>query len=150
MLLKIIPCSLKEANEFIKIFHRHHGPVVGHKFSIAAVDETGKVRGVAVAGRPVARLLDDGFTLEVTRLCTDGVRNGCSFLYGAIRRIAKDMGYKKVITYTLITEPGSSLKAAGWKCVGKTKGDTWNRPKSKRIRNDKHPTVPKLRWEAIL
>ena len=113
-MLKLAPVSLKEANYFVEHHHRHHKPVVGHKFSIGCT-ENGKLVGVAIVGRPVSRYLDDGWTLEVNRMCTDGTRNACSFLYGAAARAAKAMGYKKLITYILDTEDGTSLRAAGWK-----------------------------------
>jgi hypothetical protein len=136
--------SLKEANDFVAELHRHHKPVVGHKFSIGAVKD-GKLVGVAIIGRPVARMLDNGLTLEVTRLCTDGTRNACSFLYGAAARAAFALGYKRIGTYTLPDEGGASLRASGWKLLGEKGGGTWNR--AARARTDKHPTVPKLRWE---
>lgn len=93
-MLEILPISLQTANEFIIEKHRHHGKVQGHKFSIAVSDGE-KVVGVCVVGRPVSRYLDDGKTVEITRLCTDGTRNACSMLYGRAAKIAKDMGYKK-------------------------------------------------------
>ncbi len=100
MLLKLLPISLAEANAFVQKHHRHHRPVVGHKFSLAAVQD-GKVVGVAIVGRPVSRLRDDGLTLEVTRLCSMGHRTVCSFLYGAAARAAFALGYRRIGTYTL-------------------------------------------------
>ena len=116
-MLEIVPISLAEANQYVSEHHRHHKPVVGHKFSVGCTDGENIV-GVAIVGRPVARYLDDGWTLEVNRLCTDGTRNACSMLYAAAWRAARAMGYRKIITYILDTEPGTSLRAAGWKCVG--------------------------------
>jgi hypothetical protein len=113
--MEIVPVSLEEANAFVVEFHRHHDPVVGHKFSIGVSDESGKVRGVAIVGRPVSRMLDNGWTLEVNRCCTDGVRNGCSMLYRAAWRAAKAMGYRRLITYTLQEEGGASLRRARWR-----------------------------------
>jgi hypothetical protein len=101
VMLELCPITLAEANAFVGALHRHHKPVVGHKFSIAVTDGE-KIRGVAIIGRPVARLLDNGTTLEVNRVCTDGARNACSMLYGAAWRAAKALGYKRLITYTLI------------------------------------------------
>lgn len=144
--LTIVPCTLAEANEFIRQYHRHHLPVIGHKFSIAVADETGKIRGVSVIGRPVSRSLDDGWTLEVNRVATDGCPNACSALYSAAWRAVRAMGYRKLITYTLNTEPGTSLRAAGWKCVAETKGGSWSCPSRPRV--DLHPLQGKLRWEA--
>lgn len=144
--LTIVPSELSEANMFVKRHHRHHQPVVGHKFSIAVVDEEGNVRGVAIIGRPVARSLDDGWTLEVTRCCTDGCSNACSALYASAWRAVRAMGYRKLITYTLNIESGTSLTAAGWKCVGEVKGRSWSCPSRPRV--DKNPLQDKLRWEA--
>jgi hypothetical protein len=145
--LKIITCKFDEANAFVKRHHRHHGKVVGHKFSLAVVDERDLVRGVAIVGRPVARGADDGMTLEVTRVATDGCPNACSALYGASWRAAKALGYRRLITYTLDTEPGTSLIAAGWKVVAEVKGRSWDCPSRPRV--DKHPTRGKFRWEPI-
>lgn len=144
--LTIVPCQLDEANAFIKQHHRHHQPVVGHKFSIAVADERNEVRGVAIIGRPVARHLDDGWTLEVTRLATDGCPNACSPLYAAAWRAVRAMGYKRLVTYILNTEPGTSLRAAGWRCVGEAGGGAWSCPSRPRV--DKHPLQVKLRWET--
>lgn len=131
--MRIIPLSLKIANQFIKDNHRHHQPVRGCKFSIGLYDT--KLRGVLIAGRPVSRMLDDGLTLEVTRLATDGVMNGCSMLYGAAARIAKEMGYTRIITYILDSEPGTSLKASGWIKTSDVRGQSWSRPSRQRQTN---------------
>lgn len=146
--LYLKPCSISEANQYIRLYHRHHGPVVGAKFAISLVDERGGVHGVVTSGRPVARALDDGWTLEVTRLATDGTPNACSMLYSAACRVAKAMGYRRVVTYILESEPGDSLRASGWTCAGKAGGGSWSVPS--RPRKDKHPLVPKLRWERTL
>lgn len=111
--MRIKQITLKEANNFVNKLHRHHSAVVGHKFSIGCFDG-GKLVGVAIVGRPVNRNNDDGNTLEVTRLCTDGTFNACSILYGRAARIAKEFGYDKIITYILESECGTSLKASGW------------------------------------
>lgn len=144
--LRIVPVSLGEAKAFIDQHHRHHPPPVGHKFSIAVADEGGEIRGVATVGRPVARHLDDGWTLEVNRVATDGCQNACSALYGAAWRAAKALGYRKLITYTLASEPGASLRGAGWDVVAEVKGRSWDTPSRPRV--DKHPTQMKLRWEV--
>lgn len=136
--------SLKDANAFVAELHRHHPVVVGHKFSLGAV-KNGKLVGVAIVGRPVSRILDNGITLEVTRLCTDGTKNACSFLYGAAAKATFALGYKRIGTYTLPNEGGASLRASGWKLLGEIKGKSWNMPSRPRI--DKHPTCNKLRWE---
>jgi len=145
-MLDLTPLPLDEANAFIKQVHRHHGTVVGYKFALAASHD-GVICGVAIVGRPVSRHLDDGLTLEVTRLATDGKKNASSFLYGACRRAAFALGYKRLITYTLPSESGSSLRAANWRCIGEAGGGAWSR--SKRPRIDKHPLQTKLRWECM-
>jgi len=144
-MLELQPITFKEACEFIKIHHRHHLPPTGWKFGIA-VNNGEKIVGVITVGRPVSRMLDNGWTLEVTRCATDGTHNAPSILYGAARRATFALGYKRLITYILTSEPGTSLKAAGWKCLGKTGGGTWNRKNRPRI--DKHPTIQKTIWEA--
>lgn len=120
-MLEVRPVSLAQANAFIIDKHRHHDKVQGHKFSEGVYDGD-KLVGVAVVGRPVSRHLDDGKTLEVTRLCTDGTYNACSILYARCSRIARDMGYKKIITYILDSETGTSLKASGWHLDAKDVG----------------------------
>lgn len=142
------PLELKQANEFVKMFHRHHPPVYRDKFRIGALLND-KLVGVIQVGRPVSRMLDDGFTLEVVRLCTDGSPQICSFLYSKAARIAKEMGYKKIITYILQSEAGTSLKATGWKCeTQKCGGGDWNR--IGRPRMTKAPQCLKQRWCKIL
>lgn len=120
-MLEIRPITLRAANAYVGQMHRHNIPVAGCKFAVSVV-EGERLCGVAVAGRPVARKLDDGLTLEIIRVCTDGTHNACSILYGACSRCAKEMGYKRVVTYTLVSEPGSSLKAAGFKNCGEAGG----------------------------
>jgi len=124
MSLTLVHVELETANEFVDSLHRHHKRVVGHKFSLGAVDGD-KLVGVAIVGRPVSRMRDDGETLEVTRLCTDGTRNACSFLYGASVRAAFALGYRRIGTYTLREEGGTSLRAAGWKLIGERGGGSW-------------------------
>ncbi len=135
--INIIPITLKTANEFVTNHHRHHSRVQGCKFCIGVSDDTGKLRGVAITGCPVSRYLDNGMTAEVTRLCTDGMKNACSFLYAACCRIAKHMGYVTIITYTLATESGASLKASNWTCEGIRGGDTWDSPSRPRPNSNK-------------
>lgn len=143
-MLDIVPMSLPEANAFVEQYHRHHKAVVGHKFSIGCTDGE-KIVGVVIIGRPVSRYLDDGMTLEVTRLCTDGTHNACSILYGAAWRAARAMGYKKVITYILDTENGASVRAAGYKCVGQAGGLRWTGKRRPGV--DLCPAQMKLRFE---
>lgn len=145
MSLRLAPCSLEDANAFVKALHRHHKPAVGHKFSLGALSGDELV-GVAIVGRPVSRMRDDGNTLEVTRLCTNGAKNACSFLYGAAARAAFALGYSRIGTYTLPEEGGASLRATGWKLLGERGGGSWGR--DSRPRTDKHPTQAKLLWET--
>lgn len=147
MSLAIVPVDFAEAVAFVREHHRHHVPPVGHKAAIA-VAEGEKVVGVAILGRPVARRVDDGWTLEVTRVATDGTRNACSKLYGAAWRLAQALGFRRLITYTLESESGSSLRAVGWRCIEATTraGQGWGVKSRPRV--DKHPLQKKLRWEV--
>ena len=147
MSLVPVPIKLREARAFVDQHHRHHRKPAGGMFAIGCAHEGGtEVLGVVIVGRPVSRVLQaDGFTAEVTRLCSLGGRNVCSFLYAAAWRAARAMGFRRLITYILDTEPGTSLEAAGWKCVGKAGGGKWNWAGRPRV--DSHPTQMKLRWE---
>jgi hypothetical protein len=138
--------ELGEANAFVSQYHRHHQPVVGHLFSLGATLED-KIVGVCIVGRPVSRMRDDGMTAEVTRLCTDGTRNACSFLYGAAARAAFALGFTKIGTYILASESGTSLTAAGWRLIGERGGGSWSVPSRPRV--DKHPTQKKLLFESV-
>ena len=142
------PISLKQANEYVSSLHRHHVNVHRDKFRIGVCDDNNVLRGVVQVGRPVSRHLDDGKTLEVVRLCTDGYKNACSFLYQKASRIAKEMGYERIITYILDEEIGCSLKAAGWVKEADTKGGSWNSPSRPRV--DKAPICKKQRWSRKL
>src|ERR1035441_8056475 len=186
MSLLLVHVELAEANAFVDALHRHHKRVVGHKFSLGAIEEacecgdgrqphsdsSGKISerggctgcsmaqdrpdcigwrpkarklvGVAIVGRPVARRLDDGETLEVTRLCTDGTPNACSFLYGACRRAAFALGYGRIGTYTLQDEGGASLRAAGWTLIGERSGGNWKNREGRAIES----TPDKLLWAS--
>ena len=149
MSLLAVPCTLREARAFVSAYHRHHRAPQGGLWCVsAAVEELDalKIVGVAIVGRPVARCSADGWTAEVIRVATDGTPNACSFLYGACWRAARALGYKRLITYTLASEPGTSLKAAGWLLVGETSGGSRSRLSRPRI--DTHPLQAKLRWEA--
>lgn len=143
----LIPVSLKAANVFVNAHHRHHGTVTGHKFSIGC-EQAGRLVGVVIADRPVSRYLDDGMTLEVTRLCTTGEKNVCSMLYAAAARAAKAMGYRKIITYTLESEDGASVRAAGWCCIGSAGGTCWTGKRRPAVQQ--YPAEMKLRYERTL
>lgn len=145
--MKIIPLTLKEANDFVTEKHRHHPAVRGCRFAIG-LEADGTLCGVAICGRPVARRLDDGRTIEINRLATDGTRNACSMLYGACCRIAKEMGYKRAVTHILETENGASLRASNFVYDGDTKGEAWSRPS--RIRETSAPTCKKKRYVRSL
>jgi hypothetical protein len=141
--MTIRPITLREAYAFVDAHHRHHSSPQGGNFALSVRDGE-RLCGVAIAGRPVARRLQDGLTLEVTRVATDGSRNACSMLYGACRRVAFAMGYRRLITYTLLSEPGTSLRAAGWMEMGHVRADRWSRRDRRRA---DRLVVPKRRWE---
>ena len=156
--MNAVPLTLTEANQFIEKHHRHHHRVQRDKFRVGC-EVDGKLVGVATVGQLVARMLCYGFTLEVTRLCTDGTKDVCSFLYSRCARIAKEMGYRKIITYILDTEDGTSLKASGWRCETKSAGGgSWNVPSRPRElvvttlfgEEQKYPIGKKQRWAKEL
>lgn len=140
----LVPLTLREAHEYVRTHHRHHRPAVGGLFAIG-VARDGEIVGCVLVGRPVARLLADGWTVEVTRLATDGTPNACSQLYRAAWRAARAMGYRRLVTYTLPEEGGSSLRGAGFRLIGQAGGGSWSRENRPRV--DLHPTQTKLRWE---
>lgn len=144
--------DLAEANAFVTAHHRHHKPVVGHLFSLGAATADSldggarKIVGVAIVGRPVSRHRDNGVTAEVTRLCTDGTKDAPSFLYGACAKAAFALGFKRIGTYILATEPGTSLTAAGWRMIQETPGRSWSVPSRPRV--DKTPLQKRLLFES--
>ncbi|HZU01306.1 MAG TPA: XF1762 family protein [Ktedonobacteraceae bacterium] len=151
--LRLVPCTISEANEYVSHFHRHCGEVQGALFALAVADRRGVVRGVAIVGRPIARRYgtgqNKGRIVEVRRVATDGARNCCSMLYAAARRIAKIQGYERIITYTLQhIETGASLRADGWLCVAQTGGTQWNGKRTRRVQEIYNE--PKYRWEYDL
>lgn len=145
MKLSLVPCSISDAREFERQFHRHHGAPLSGLFAVACA-EGERVCGVAIVGRPVARGLQDGFTAEVTRLATDGTKNACSLLYSACWRAARALGYRKLVTYILARETGASPIAAGWKVVAEVKGRSWDCQSRPRV--DRAPLQNKIRWEV--
>lgn len=156
--MKIRPIELKVANKYIYDNHRHHKPVQGHKFSIGLFINDSLI-GICCCGRPVSRHLDNGYILEVTRLCTDGTKNACSKLYSAAARIARELGYDKIITYILESETGHSLLASGWSCEDKNAGGLkWKRNDGFRTDeitdlfgvSKKYPNEKKQRWAKKL
>lgn len=148
MALRLREVSFAEAAAFIDTHHRHHRRPQGWKFGLGLVGPDGELRGVLVVGRPVARMIAtrDPGALEVTRCCVlPGTPNGASMLYGAAWRAARRLGFTRLITYILDSEPGTSLKAAGWVRVAPSRGGSWSRPSRGRV--DQGPTCPKWRWE---
>ncbi len=142
--LELQPIARDEAIAWIAEHHRHHLPPLGYRFAIACNDGA-RVVGVVTVGRPVSRHLDDGWTAELTRCCTDGTPHVASKLYAAAWRAARAMGYRRLISYTLVEEAGTSLRAAGWRALYQTKAEGWNRPSRPRV--DAHPTGTKTLWE---
>lgn len=142
--LDLVPITQEEAFEFVRKHHRHHKPPTGSIFQVAVACEK-EIVGVAIVGHPNARLQMDGFTAEVTRLCSDGSKNACSMMYSACWRAVRALGYKKLITFILSSEPGVTLYAAGWRLVGEAGGGSWNRKTRPRV--DMHPTQTKLKFE---
>lgn len=149
--MKIIPVTLETANEFVRRLHRHNKPVVGSKFCVG-VNDGERLAGVAIVGRPVARALDDGFTAEITRVCTDGTRNAASMLYGACRKAARAMGYDRIFTYTLPEEGGASLRAAGFKLDKEDAGNSarmWHNRDGRKVEPVGNDLIGgKWRWAA--
>ena len=148
--LEIVPIKQSEAKAFVERVHRHHPAPVGSIFQVAVADEAGEIRGVAMVGRPVARHYDDGWTLEVNRVATDGYPNACSALYAAAWRVARALGWHRLITYTLASESGSSLRAAGWHLLGERKARSWADASVARPRVDTNVATgqDKLVWSA--
>ena len=142
--MNVQPVTLAAANAFVHAWHRHSRPVVGHRFSLGLFDADLQLRGVAIVGRPVARGADDGATVEITRLATDGTRNACSTLYGAACREARARGFHRVITYTLASETGASVKAAGFVLTATVRGRQWDAPSRPRKLRE---TPDRNRWE---
>jgi L-amino acid N-acyltransferase YncA len=142
--LAVQPVTFEEACRFVERHHRHHKPPQGWLFG-CAVNDGERVVGVVMVGRPVARTLQDGYTVEVTRCCTDGTEHAASKLYAAAWRAARALGYRRLITYTLATEAGTSVKALGFRVVHQTAGGSWDCPSRPRV--DKHPTGQKTLWE---
>jgi hypothetical protein len=148
MSLHLVPVRFRDARAFVAMWHRHNKPPVGMIFALGVADENGVLRGVATVGRPVARMWDNGQTLEVTRTCTDGTRNANSLLYGAAWRAAKALGYTRLITYTQAAESGASLRAAGWRVVAERQARRgWDCPSRPRTPNGTEE-MPRTLWEA--
>ena len=144
--MRPVPLTLAQANELVRRLHRHHKTVVCHRFSIGAELE-GQLVGAVIVGRPAAYKTEQYRTAEVSRLVTDGTKNACSMLYQAAARAAKEIGYDRIQTFILASEPGTSLKASGWRCVGETPGKAWVRSEQRRLFADEGYAVGvKTRW----
>lgn len=146
-MLILVPTYLDEAKAFVRLHHRHSLPPLGHRVSVG-VEDDGQLVGVAIVGRPVAKIGNGREIAECLRCCTSGKRNACSKLYGAAKRLAAAMGYRRLITYTLEDEDGTSLKAAGFARVALVKGRQWSRPS--RPRKLAPETPNRWRWEVAL
>ena len=146
MSLHVFPLTLAQANDLVGSLHRHHKPVVGHRFSLGCRDKYGNVHGAVIVGRPVARRTEQYEIAEVTRLVTDGTKNACSILYSAAARVCRTMGFFKIQTFILDSESGTSLKASGWKFVSTCSGGDWNCQTRGGRRTDQ-PQNPKQKWE---
>lgn len=145
-MLALCPITIGYARSFVARYHRHHTAPQSGLFAVAVAAESAIV-GVAIIGRPIARSYQDGFTAEVTRCCTLGDRNAPSMLYGAAWRAARSLGYRRLITYTLTTEPGTSLRAAGWRIVGETRARSWAADSKARPRIDRSSPAQRRLWE---
>jgi hypothetical protein len=153
--LSLVPCTISAAKHFVAKLHRHNKPPQGGLFAVGAACG-GELVAVAIIGRPVARNLDDGKTCEVIRLCTDGSKNACSILYGAAARAAKALGWQRIVTYILASEPGTSLRAGGWMLEKEVPAEaSWSRRSRPRMQTDlfgeeQRPACGKQRWARIL
>lgn len=148
MSLRVVPVRFRDACGFVEMWHRHHVPPVGCKFCIGVADEDDVLRGVAIVGRPVARHLDDGMTLEVTRTATDGTPNANSMLYGAAWKATKALGFRKLVTYTQAGETGASLRGAGWRDIAERPARPgWTTPSRPRDLNGSEG-IPRTLWEV--
>ena len=148
-MLRAVPLTRDHANAFVESQHRHNGRVVSHRFAIGAVDR-GQLVGVAIVGNTKARALQDRYVAEIVRVCTDGSPNACSFLYARCWQIWRLMGGERIVTYTLDTEPGTSLVAAGFQRVGKVRGREHDTPSRRRTHKGGAQLVNKWRWEKAV
>ena len=147
-MMTLVPVTLDLANQFVQRVHRHHKPVVGHKFSVGIANECGELVGVGIVGRPIARHFDNGDTLEVLRTATDGTPNANSMLYGALQRATFALGYRRLITYTRCDESGASLRASNWRCIAQRPARSWAKESKVRIRQDQTEPFQRLLWEV--
>lgn len=144
MALRVVPLTLRQLNALVTELHRHHKPVRGHRFSLGCIDDSGQLVAACSVGRPVARGCSPYEVAEVTRLVSNGTKNACSILYAAAARACDAMGFSRIQTYVLDSEPGTSLKASGWELDGTVRGRPWEHTTGPR-RTDQ-PTCDKQRW----
>jgi hypothetical protein len=143
--LRVVPVARERAYAAIRAWHRHHRPPLGYRYAVGCAAGV-RLVGVATAGRPVARALDDGRTIEVTRVATDGTRNACSLLYGACWRAARALGYTRAITYTMDSESGASLRGAGWlHAATRAARPGWDMPGRRRT-DEAYLSADRLLW----
>jgi hypothetical protein len=149
--LYVVPISARQANDYVRVFHRHNQPVLACICQLAVADDNGLIHGVAIISIPTARMLDDGYTAEVLRTCTDGTQNVNSMLYGAAWKVVKSLGYRRLVTYTQCAETGSSLRAAGFVRVAFLRARPgWNGYKTSRPPGDSHYlSADRYRWEQV-
>ena len=154
-MLRLRPITIQDAKRCVARWHRHNDAPKSALFAVA-VEKDGEVCGVAIIGRPIGRGLQDGWTCETIRVATDGTRNACSMLYGAAARAAKALGYRRIITYTLATEPGVSLRASGWTETARLlERESWSCAARNRQERDlfgerRRASGAKVRWEKVL
>lgn len=147
--MRVVPVTIKDAQLFVAAWHRHHQPSPGALFALGVADDDDVLRGVAIIGRPLARAYQDGMTAEVTRTATDGVPNCNSMLYGAAWRAARALGYRRLVTYTHADEPGTSLRAAGWRVLAvRPPRPGWSVPSRPRD-NASYLSTTRTLWEAM-
>lgn len=150
-MLRISPISIRGANEIVERLHRHNKPVRVARFAVGVVGAFGSYCGAAIVGSPSARPLCDGYTVEVLRVATDGTKNACSILYAACIRAARALGYRRVVTYTLRSEPGSSLRAVGFRLdTDSAGGRPWTTNTHRRRDAQPISLEPKNRWSVEL
>lgn len=147
--LHLVPLTQRAAFDGVRRWHRHNAPPRGDLFRVGVATSDGELVAVGIAGRPVARALDDGRTVEVTRVSSDGTRNAASMLYGALTRAAFALGYTRVVTYTQAGETGASLRASSFRVVAeRPRRPGWNVPS--RPRDDaRYIPVERTLWEAV-
>ena len=152
--LTVCPVTRDEAQAFVARNHRHTKRFLSWRFGCGLRNRAGELRGVAAASRPSARELDDGYTIELIRVCSLGDRNACSQLYGALCRAAKALGFRRAVTYTLATEPGVSLRAAGFERVAEVRAREFHGGRARYVTNlfgeEERPVEGKVRWERAL